>query len=248
MRALSAAIAMLMLSGAAAAQPSAPVAGSVPPLPPIGLPLPQIGLPHPPTGLPVVGSQPTRNGGYAAAPGRRKPHGSVLPVVYFLPVYGWPYVAADAKPTDADERAPRAASPGLAGRLRLDISPEGDHQVYVDGYYVGTPADAGGGLELEAGAHTLEISAPGYETLRVPISVASGRSITYRGVLTASVPPSPPPAAPAAAAPGPAPAGPAAPMTYYIIRGCYLGNVPPKDAGLPPGCDPDRAIAVTPDR
>jgi hypothetical protein len=37
-------------------------------------------------------------------------------------------------------------------------------------------------------------------------------------------------------------------MTYYIIRGCYLGNVPPKDAGLPPGCDPDRAIAVTPDR
>ena len=43
---------------------------------------------------------------------------------------------------------------------------------------------------------------------------------------------------------GPAPTQvpPRAPATIYFIPGCYLGDVPPKDAGLPAGCDASRAV------
>jgi hypothetical protein len=30
------------------------------------------------------------------------------------------------------------------------------------------------------------------------------------------------------------------PTTFYLIPGCYMGNVPPKDAGLPATCDLSR--------
>jgi hypothetical protein len=39
-----------------------------------------------------------------------------------------------------------------------------------------------------------------------------------------------------------APATRSAPVTFYLIPGCYMGNVPPKEAHLRPDCDPDRAI------
>ena len=31
---------------------------------------------------------------------------------------------------------------------------------------------------------------------------------------------------------------------FYVIPGCYMGNVPPEDTGLPEGCDPRRAITI----
>jgi hypothetical protein len=32
--------------------------------------------------------------------------------------------------------------------------------------------------------------------------------------------------------------------TFYVIPGCYLGNLPPRDVGLPPGCDLKKARTI----
>jgi hypothetical protein len=37
--------------------------------------------------------------------------------------------------------------------------------------------------------------------------------------------------------PEPEPFVPSGDRTVYVIPGCYVGNVPPKDVKLPPGCD-----------
>ena len=66
----------------------------------------------------------------------------------------------------------------------------------------------------------IDISATGYEPVAVEVRVAPGQSITYRAALKALPPP--------AAVP---------PSTFYLIPGCYMGNVSPKDAHLPPSCD-----------
>jgi hypothetical protein len=68
------------------------------------------------------------------------------------------------------------------GELRLDVTPR-DAEVYIDGYYAGRVDDFDGflqGLRIEEGPHTIEIVAPGYETLEVDIRVSPGRKITYR--------------------------------------------------------------------
>jgi hypothetical protein len=128
--------------------------------------------------------------------------------------------------------------------LRLEVQPAAVLQLYVDGSYVGTPSDFNGEveLELEAGPHTIEIRAPEYETLQFDVNIAPQGAITYRGSLTPTSVPAPP---------GPMiqtlpDAAPAAPPTFYLIPGCYAGNVPPKDAGLPATCDQGRVITFTP--
>jgi hypothetical protein len=66
-----------------------------------------------------------------------------------------------------------------------------------------------------------------------------------------------PPVEPPKPAPAPAPAPedvpppkppepPPPPSTFYYIPGCYMGNVPPTEVDLPPGCDPDRVIVRKP--
>jgi hypothetical protein len=126
--------------------------------------------------------------------------------------------------------------------VRLDVEPAGNQQVYVDGFYVGTPEDFAAGLEIEPGPHALEIRRAGYDALHTSINVVSGRSITYRGTLTKTIEP----ASPDAGLPS-APAQPsAAPMTSYIVPGCYVGNVPPEDAGLPARCDLTTVITIHP--
>jgi hypothetical protein len=234
-------IVMLVLPAAAAAQPAARVAGGVAPLPPIGLPLPQIGLPLPPIGLPAAAvPRPSVN---RPVPGMRRPRRSAG---YLVPVYGWPYpydaAAASTTPGPRDGSAarPEPQPQPLAGRLRLDVDPRGDQQVYVDGYYVGTPEDFGAELDLESGPHSVEIQAPGYATLQVNVNIAPGRSITYRATLNATDAKP----APEAAVPSSTPVAPATPMTGYFIPGCYIGNVPPQDAGLPASCDLDRVITI----
>jgi hypothetical protein len=243
MRLKLAMILMLGLPAVAAAQ----TASRVPPLPPIGLPLPQIGLPlpqiglpHPPTGLPPA-AVPVRHGGVnrPLRGTRRQPQS----VVYVVPAYGWPFYpepAASAKISPDGSSTPPRPQP-LAGHLRLDIEPNGaQQQLYVDGYYVGTFKDFSGELELDPGSHTIEILAPGYETLHVDVNISPGRSIAYRGTLKATA------LKPAteAAVPSSTSTTPVTPITIYTVPGCYIGNVPPQDAGLPASCDVSRVIAT----
>ena len=59
-------------------------------------------------------------------------------------------------------------------------------EVYVDGYYAGRVDDFDGflqGLRIEEGPHTIEIVAPGYETLTFNVRIIPGRKIDYRGDL-----------------------------------------------------------------
>lgn len=129
------------------------------------------------------------------------------------------------------ERSQRPVEPPAPGRLVLDVAPT-TAQVYVDGYYAGTPEDFGralGGWLLEAGPHRLDISAAGYEAIAVDLMVSAGRPVTYRGSLQRLPPAS------------------AAPSTlFYLIPGCYMGNIPPKDAHLPSTCDQSRTVTWHP--
>jgi hypothetical protein len=71
------------------------------------------------------------------------------------------------------------------GDLRLDVSPR-HAQVFVDGYYAGVVDDFDGAfqaLKLESGAHRIDISAPGYETLTFDVRINPGQDIRYRGIL-----------------------------------------------------------------
>ena len=223
------------------------------PLPQIGLPLPEIGLPLPPLGLPPVPMERTpaldvqhrRANSTRPAPeiehqhrrfGQSAAFPSARTVIYFVPTSGWPYLEAATQPTA------RQAQKSPAGRLRLELQPGVVPQIFVDGYYVGTLDDFNSELTLDAGPHQVEVRADGYETLGLNVKVSPDRPITYRGTLKRT-----------GAAPAPVPEAPAPPelplparATIYVIPGCYVGNVPPRDAGLPAGCDESRATAFTP--
>jgi hypothetical protein len=167
-------------------------------------------------------SQPTQPGR-----GRHRPRPPVYPA---YPIWGIgyspgvPYLMAPAPGT---QPAPPSPVPDT-GFLRLEVEPAGLLQLYVDGVYVGTPADHRGELELRAGAHRVEIRAPGYEPLTFDVRIEAERGITYRGDLRAAGAP-PPPAAPIVM--------PTGSKTLYVIPGCYLGNVLPEVDRLPKGCD-----------
>ncbi len=71
------------------------------------------------------------------------------------------------------------------GSIRLRVSPS-FAKVYVDGVLHGLVSDFDGltnHLRLEAGHHTLELRADGYETLRREITVEVGRTLTERATL-----------------------------------------------------------------
>ena len=71
------------------------------------------------------------------------------------------------------------------GAIRLKLKPE-HGQVYVDGYYVGEVDSFDGifqKLNLESGAHRIEIRAEGYETEQFEVLVIPGETITYKGDL-----------------------------------------------------------------
>jgi len=183
---------------------------------------------------------PQRRGANLPVTGTRKQHRSGI---YILPAYGWPYLyEAPAATTGAprDSAAATSQPAPLAGRLRLDVEPRGGQQLYIDGYFVGTPEDFGGEVDLEAGPHAVEIQAPGYETFQVNVNISPGRSITYRGTLKAADAKP----APDAAGPNSTAVAPATPMTGYVIPGCYVGNVPPQEVGLPASCDLGRLITI----
>lgn len=190
-----------------------------------GVPLPQIGLPLPPIGL-----QPH----VAWNKGGRHHRGR-----FYAPWYAWPMVYAVPQVVDPYPQTAPAPLPVITeqlpqtGRLILEVQPR-TAQVFVDGYYVGTPDDFGadrGGLLLESGAHRIDLIMPDYEQVSFDVKVAPNQFITYRQVLK-----------PIKVEPILTPAARSAPITFYLIPGCYMGNVPPKEAKLRPTCDPARAI------
>ena len=264
MRLLIAAL-LLVLPAAADAQsdPAVPRTAQTPGLPPIGLPLPPIGLPLPQLGL-RPGPTDTLSAPAPASPrpphrGGGEPHAvRPLPIaVYVLPGYGWgpafsvptpgaltPALAPQTVPETRSARVP-------SGTLRLDLSPRLAGQVFVDGVYVGALDELGHELRLAEGTRQLEVRDPGYEPFVLAVRIVDGRALTYRGVLQ------PLPVAAAPIAPAPAPGSliePAVPpetpqiarKPLYFIPGCYLGDVPPKDAGLPATCDQSHAVTFRP--
>jgi hypothetical protein len=71
------------------------------------------------------------------------------------------------------------------GELRLQVRPR-HAEVYVDGYYAGQVDDFDGflqSLRIEEGPHTIEIVAPGYETLVFNVRIIAGRKLDYRADL-----------------------------------------------------------------
>lgn len=246
MRLLLAAAVLSAIPVAAGAQSS----GNIP-LPDIGPRLPQIGLPLSPIGLPPTAGTPSTpiraDAGRAKADKRRVAHRKVRrlqPTLIVLPIYG-PGVALGVEPATAPEASDTttATEPAVpeTGQLRFDVQPRGGWQVSVDGYYVGTSDDVDGGLELEAGPHRVEIRSAGYDPLVFDVMVAPRRRVTWQGALRpveSDSTPVPPRSARERRAANSAP--------IYLIPGCYIGNVAPADAGLPPHCDPGRAVVVKP--
>ena len=208
------------------------------PSPSIGLPLPSIGLPLPPIGLdPSVDRQPVAP---VHPPAGGRPHRPLPAIIFF----GAPYAfgvdpALQSKTPGVIAPGPAAPTPAPlppTGTLRLEIEPAELAQIFVDGEYVGMPADLDGHLDLTPGTHRIEIRARGYETLTFDARVIAGRTVTYRETLTRDGAPG---GAGKAGEPGGSagkepprtlgsPTSPTSPKSpFYLIPGCYLGNVHP---------------------
>jgi hypothetical protein len=134
-----------------------------------------------------------------------------------------PYPDATAAPDE----------PESLGRLFIDTEPA-TTQVFVDGSAIGTVADFRGyGIVLPEGVRHVELRAPGYEDSSFDVDILSSQPAVHRGDLT--------PLRPGARAAVPARRGS---DTFYVIPGCYLGNRPPSEVSLPPGCDPKKAQTI----
>lgn len=170
---------------------------------------------------------------------RRRRKADVVFVPY--PAYGYtsglPYYTGTAT-VSAPAAAPAPPPPPSdIGYLRLEVEPASLLQIYVDGVFIGTPADINGDLELRSGAHRIEIRAPGHDSLTFDARIEADRGITYRGALR-ELDARPEPPVPVVV--------PAGSKTLYVIPGCYLGNVKPDVERLPAGCDIGRMKTHTP--
>jgi hypothetical protein len=179
-------------------------------------------------------------------------------VIYVLPPYryfdtGTTLGYGVASSTAYVTPPPPAAAPSPlveTGFLRLEVEPRLDLQVFVDGLFIGTIADVGDEIELRLGVRRIELRAPGHRTLVFDTEIVPDRTIVYRGTLDpiATAPPAPrapdPPRAPDVPR---APRAPGAPASnpIYLIPGCYLGNVMPTAAILPPGCDLSKLTTIS---
>lgn len=173
-------------------------------------------------------------------------------VVYALPTYGYfsesIVTTQQSAGTSPAQTAPVTATPlepppPPMGALRLEVEPRESLQIFVDGVYMGTPADLGDEIEIAPGTRRIELRAPGYRTLTFTAEIADGRSITYRGSLESLAA-----SAPRADAPPPSvtPPTPTGSRVMYVIPGCYLGNVSPKNVALPSGCDISKLTTISP--
>jgi hypothetical protein len=171
--------------------------------------------------------------------------------VYLVPVhgsYGWavPPVVTTSRTAAIPEEAESAAVPAATGNLRLDLSPRPTGPLFVDGAFVGTLDELGDEITMAAGAHQIEIRERGFNPFTLSVRIDAGRALVYSGELERD-PRSRPlgSSAVGAAAPASSPAPPA-PKPFYFIPGCYLGDVPPHEAGLPASCDVSRTVVYRP--
>lgn len=254
MRMRNAFIALVLLGGAsaAAAQSHAGLTDDMPtpsiglPLPHIGLPLPPMGLPLPPMGLPPERSRPSDRTSILERPAQaersRRPERSErserfnrAPSIIF---FGWPYLPGAEFPSSPSP-SPAAPPNRATGRLLLTVHSGVDPQIFVDGYYVGLFSDVAGELMLDVGAHTIELRQEGFRDARVDVKIPLDGTITYdvalKPIEVATLPSAAPISLPAFPPPPP--------TTIYVVPGCYVGNVPPRDVKLPAGCDGRGAIA-----
>ena len=187
------------------------------------LPRPVLPLPHQGLGLPQHGLRPWPIRGERGLYRGGVPYFGWPMVVFYAPE---PVVALPAQP----EPPPQPLERPALGRLILDIAPP-TAQIFVDGYYAGLPEDFVGheGGLLEAGPHHIDISADRHEPVAVEVMISAGHPVTYRASLKAFPP-----------------QGAAPPATFYLIPGCYMGNIPPKDAHLPATCDQARTVTWRP--
>jgi hypothetical protein len=223
------------------------------PPPSIGLPLPPIGLPLPPIGLDSAVDQPTQS---APPRGNGRPHRPLPAVVFFGAPYAFgvdPSMQSPMPGMIAPTPEVATSAPPPMGTLRLEVQPADIAQVFVDGEYVGTPADLDSRIELPPGAHRIEIRARGYQTLSFDARLVAGRTITYRETLTRTGEPDgtfkagEPGAKAGKDLPSNVPTSPTRPKTtFYLIPGCYLGNVHPDQVKLPANCDFSKMITHTP--
>ena len=173
--------------------------------------------------------------------GYHRPHGgaNVLFVPYASPVIVEREVVIERNETVS---APVIVEQPSLARLILDIHPA-TAQIFADGYYIGIPDDfrhEHGGAVLEPGPHRIDILARDHEPVSFDVNLARGQSATFRRILTPIVRAQRP--VPDAAVK--APAVVKQPITFYLIPGCYMGNVPPKEANLPAACDIARAVSL----
>jgi hypothetical protein len=126
-------------------------------------------------------------GGYGYRPYVFRPRTRLAFGIYLG--YGVPYAYSYAYPVPVygygAPSAPVYITPSstMYGGLSLEITPS-DAQVFVDGQYVGLVRDFDGAtapLNLTAGQHRLELSAPGYEPLALDVNVVPGQLVPYRG-------------------------------------------------------------------
>lgn len=232
--------------GSRRSQPPPPPSNSLR-LPPIGLPLPDITPTLAPIGT-LPGPTETRSSPDrepSRQPRQRGPQrrGRSGPNVVYVVPYGWGLPAAPAPVP-----APTAEVVEATGTLWLDIEPRGLGEVYIDGYLAGTTLDVRGSITLDAGAHRVEVRAEGYRPMGVEVRIEAGGAVTLRRTLQPlPAAPEPPAAGPQALpAARPAAAAPIPRKPFYYIPGCYLGDVPPKDAGLPPTCDQSKTVIIKP--
>ena len=176
------------------------------------------------------------------------------PVYYVLPPYryfnpGTTYGYGVASTTYITPEPPAIVAPPPApdvetGFLRLEVEPRQALQIFVDGLYIGTPADLGDEFEVRLGARRIELRAPGYRTLIFDTQIVPDRTIVYRGALE------PITVTPASPAPPVSRASPVSPApersTIYLIPGCYIGNVAPTADMVRPGCDISKVITRSP--
>ena len=155
--------------------------------------------------------------------------------------YGGPYETsiAEAYRMSMAETYLRRQRGTARGSLMLEAGLPSAAQVYIDGHYVGLAQEfgvGGGAINLDAGAHRVELRAPGYETLAFSVMIEPNGLVRYRGEMQQlAAKPEAPAASPQAGAA--APAASAAPKSIYVIPNCYAGDKPPSNASLPNGCD-----------
>jgi hypothetical protein len=171
----------------------------------------------------------------------RRLHPSVAPyAVGPFPYFGLPAYAVPHEHDPSHGSGREASAPGY---LRLDIAPAAA-QVYVDGFFVGSPDDVMRVLPLREGTHHIEVKADGFETTAFDVLVRSNETVRFSGSMVrlnagSGVVRLTPDSTTLASRPAVA-------KTLYVIPRCYAGDRLPVASQLPVGCRVADVRAIAP--